>query len=802
MAKIDMHVHSKYSGRPSDWFLQKFGTNESYTEPEKLFEMTMKAGMDFTVITDHNQIEASEILKAKYPDRIITGCEYTVYFPEDGCKVHILTYDINRTQFDELNILRNDIYQFRNYIKNNNIAYSVAHATYSVNGKISLEHLERLILLFDVFEGINGSRNKLGNDLWMEVLKSLTPEMIDELVKKHGIEPMSDDPWIKGMTGGSDDHAALFIGSTYTETDAANTAEFIARLKDKKTVAGGRQNDYRSFAFTLYKILFDFSKSKSELTNTMMNKISSIIFGEEKFDITGWIMKKKFKRIKKKDKDNFLAHLSDLIDELQKKQNITIDEKFKLIFDVITDISDTIIKNFVKSTKKRIGKQDFVGVMQNISGIIPGIFLSLPFFTTLTHMFLSKPLIEQLRVRFSLNRDKKKRILWFTDTINDLNGVSVTLKKIGHYCVNTGRDLKIISALQPEEINDELPPNFINLPILYDFDLPNYETLKIKIPSLLKSVEMLYTYEPDEIYISSPGPIGLFGFLFSKLINAKTTGIYHTDFAEQAAKITGHVILSDFIEAGTKWFYGLFDRIAVPTMEYINILEKRGFDRSKMSVFKRGIDDDFLFISEKEMLKKIDDRDFTLIYAGRISEDKNIDFMIKAFKHLKKEYGFLKFKIAGDGPYLKHLKDKTGKIDGLSFLGRVKRKHLVSEYLDSDLLLFPSNTDTFGMVVLEAQACGLPAIVSNIGGPQDIVINDKTGNVISADNLDGWIDKIREYIDMKFNDADRLKKIKKNSRNNIVSNYNWENIMIEIFDENPGNAALKEKDNDRMEIAG
>src|SRR4030042_6827193 len=115
MAKMDMHVHSKYSGRPSDWFLQKFGTSESYTEPEKVYELALKAGMDFVVITDHNQIEGSLLLKKEYPDKVIAGCEFTVYFPEDECKIHMLVYDLDRQQFDELNILRNDIYLFRDY---------------------------------------------------------------------------------------------------------------------------------------------------------------------------------------------------------------------------------------------------------------------------------------------------------------------------------------------------------------------------------------------------------------------------------------------------------------------------------------------------------------------------------------------------------------------------------------------------------------------------------------------------------------------------------------------------------------
>ncbi|MBN2547318.1 MAG: glycosyltransferase [Spirochaetes bacterium] len=792
MAKMDMHVHSKYSGRPSDWFLQKFGTSESYTEPEKVYELALKAGMDFVVITDHNQIEGAMLLKKKYPDKVIAGCEFTVYFPEDECKIHILVYDLDRKQFDELNILRNDIYLFRDYIKKNNMAYSVAHATYSVNGKVTIEHLEKMILLFDVFEGINGSRNRMGNVVWTEVLRNLNEEIIFDLYKKHNIEPMSSESWVKGFTGGSDDHGALFIGKTYTEADVKTVHDFIQKLKDKKTAAGGRNNDYRSFAFTLYKILYDFSKSKNMISNTVISRISSAVFVEEKFDLTGWIMRNKFKKIKKKDKENFLSHLSDLLEGLKDKQNIPIEEKFKLLFDVIADISDALIKSFVKSIKKRVAKQDYIGVFQSISGLLPSIFLTIPFFSTLTHMYMSKPLLNELETRFNLGRNKKKRIFWFTDTINDLNGVSVTLKKIGHYCHKTGRDLTVISALLPEEINDELPPNYFNLPTVYDFKMPNYETLTLKIPSMLKSVEMLYDLEPDEVYISSPGPVGLFGYLFARLINAKTTGVYHTDFSEQAAKITGHVIVSELIENGTRWFYNLLDRISVPTAEYIKILKIRGYNGSKMSVFKRGIDDDFIGLNDKDIFKKINDEEFTMIYAGRISEDKNLDFLINVFNRLKKDFNFISLKIAGDGPYLDGLKEKCENMNNIEFLGRIKRKKLVDEYLDSDLFVFPSNTDTFGMVVMEAQACGLPAVVSDIGGPQEIILSNKTGTVVSTKNPDEWIKAVKEYIYLKFNNTESLKKIKKSARENIIKNYNWEKIMTSIFDDKISNIGKKE----------
>jgi len=189
MAQVDLHVHSKYSNHPSEWFLQRLGASESYTEPEAIYKLARKRGMDFVTVTDHNRIKASLELVKKHPQHCFSGVEATAYFPEDNCKVHILIYGLDREQFAKIQKKRLDIYKLRDYLKKQDLACVVAHATYSVNGKLTLEHLEKLILLFNHFEGRNGSRSTLHNDVLSRVLLGLTQEDIERLQRKHLIEP-------------------------------------------------------------------------------------------------------------------------------------------------------------------------------------------------------------------------------------------------------------------------------------------------------------------------------------------------------------------------------------------------------------------------------------------------------------------------------------------------------------------------------------------------------------------------------------------------------------------------------------
>jgi len=169
----------------------------------------------------------------------------------------------------------------------------------------------------------------------------------------------------------------------------------------------------------------------------------------------------------------------------------------------------------------------------------------------------------------------------------------------------------------------------------------------------------------------------------------------------------------------------LKDEIRVPTHEYMQILESRGFELRKIKIFRRGIDTG-LFSPQpmaRQFFQKrygLDDG-FNLLYVGRISRDKDLPFLVKVYERLLQIDERWNLIFVGDGPYLKELKVEMRQYKRVRFLGRVDYSSLPEIYSSADLLVFPSTTDTFGMVVLEAQACGLPALVSDRGGPKEII---------------------------------------------------------------------------------
>jgi glycosyltransferase involved in cell wall biosynthesis len=793
MARVDLHVHSKYSEHPSDWFLRRIGAKESYTEPEAIYRMAKDRGMDFVTITDHNRIEGSLLLHENHPSDTFTGVEFTTYFPGDGCKVHILVYGLTLQEFEELDALRTDIYRFSRRLKEMRLACSVAHATYPVNGMLTPGHLEEILLLFDVFEGINGGRNSVNNETWTDVLSSLSHGRIGDLIQKHGIQPSERDPWIKGLTGGSDDHAGLFVGCTSTIADASDPGEFLEAISDRRTRPGGRSNDYQSLVFTVYRIAYEYSRQKrNSASRGLLVSLTELVFERKDFRLKERLFMKRLSSAGG-NRARVYKLINGLIEDVRSHSSDPLETRLGILYSRISDLTDEFLRSLVSSIKKDIAEGDIVGFVTNASASIPGIFLSLPFFSAVREMFSNRELLEGLRKEsapFSAAPARRRRILWFTDTFSDLNGVSVTLEKIAELAGRSDSpdspSVRIVTSLETGSDPASEATSIVELPCIDSFSLPGYEKYLLKIPSILKALEMIARCEPDEIYISTPGPIGLTGLLVARLMSVKAVGFFHTDYARQAARIISDEAVTGLIEAYVRWFYGCCDEVRVPTDEYISILKSRGYEFRRVARFDRGIDTkEFSPVKMPRHLLAVRfglEHGPVLLYTGRISKEKNLDVAIDAFRQVQKRFPETNLVLAGDGPFLEELKEKTADITRVRFLGRIPHGDLPSLYSLADLLVFPSETDTFGMSVLEAQSCGLPALVSATGGPKEIIEDGVTGFVIRNGDPDEWAKGVIRVLEMMKKDHSTYMNLRREARSLVLHRFDWERNFAAMFD--------------------
>ena len=789
MIRADLHVHSRASKRPSEWFLQKVGAKESYTGIDTLYSTAKAAGMDFVTITDHNTIEGALELVEKYPADTFVSVETTTYFPENGCKIHILIFDITKEQFEEIQAVRHDIHRLRDLIQAHGLAYSVAHGFYSINQRLTIEVLEKLMLLFDVFEGLNGARNRYYNETWQDILKGLTPEKIRNLRGKYKITPMSSDPWIKGFTGGSDDHAGLFIGRTATNAQGdLSKAAFLQKIREKKTRCLGRCNDYKSFAFSIYKILCDYSShSGKNDPGGILSVINHVVFEDRQSRLKEWVTLRRIKK-GKAVKDKIILRFFEDVYNWSHHQNLDVDTKLANIYQSMGLLLDEFFKMLLDSFVGDFAKGDIGKLFRNLMSSFPALFISIPFFSALGHLARDRELMIRLRQEYTGKDDTApERVLWFTDTFKDLNGVSTTLESFRQESLKRRINLTFVTCTRNPDQNEQEAGNILYLPWIYSVTPEFYASFTLNFPSLLASMEMIYQCRPERMIISTPGPVGMLGMIMGNLMGLECISVYHTDFAAQADWVFKDADLTGMIRFLINRFYSFSTRIKVPTREYIRILEDQGHGLEKMSLFRRGMVADPLIpcpVRKKRFLdEKGVQRGTTLLWAGRMSHDKNLEFLLEAYHGARKTIPELNLVLCGDGPALELFRIQCSAHGRIHFMGMVDQAELLQYYETADLFVFPSTTDTFGMVILEAQSRGLPVLVTDVGGPQEIIEAGRTGHVLSLSDMGAWVKKIEEMHLLKTERPNEFAMMRAACRNHIMERHSWDEAFNDLLGE-------------------
>lgn len=587
MIRSDLHVHSRHSNNPAQWFMQHVGTQESYTTVEEVYTIAKNRGMDVVTITDHDTIEGALKLVELHPHDTFVSVEATAHFPENGCKIHVLVFDVTEAQFREIQRLRTNIYHLRDYLRDEHVAHSVAHATYSINGKLTFEILEKLILLFDVFEGINGSRNPRYNTIWRQVLSHLTPDDIDRLYQKYHIEPMSDTPWIKGFTGGTDDHAGLFIGQTFTVAESQSRHEFLQSIKDKHTLSDGRSGDFKMIAFAFYKIACDFARRTSDRKSTnVLSFVNDVIFEHKRPGIRARLAMQIMKRRKNEKNKIVTRALDDLIDDFVNNGQLSVDEKIDKVYDTMAMMTDNFLTLIFDSLQHDFRKGDLPGVISHFSAILPAMFLSAPFFSSLKYMSRERDLCTRLKTSYLESRTHaEKRILCFSDRVYKLDAISAALRHFVWRSSSTtipsvSLILPSLSGQKPRHTSFPFP--ILYLPTIYEYTPELYRSYTIRVASLLKSLEMIYEEHPDEIIVATPGPVGLIGIIAGKLLGVPLVGIPHVEYTEQTQQMVSDGLLNAPMEMYTRWVYSLLDEIYAPSEGHRNMLEALGFKTPKI----------------------------------------------------------------------------------------------------------------------------------------------------------------------------------------------------------------------------
>ena len=781
--KADLHVHSKYSTRPSQWILQKINCPESFTEPKEIYQIAKKKGMSLVTITDHNVIDgALEI--ADLPDAFVSE-EVTTYFPRNNCKIHVLAYNITEKNHEDIQKSRNSIFELVEYLQTENIIHAIAHPFYSVNDKLTIENFEMLLLLFKNFE-FNGARDQFQNNALRYILSNIKQTDIQRLSEKHDIEPNFTKPWEKNITGGSDDHGSFHIAETYTEVAGAETIEdFLGGIENNRAKAMGRTAQPETLAHNLYGIAYQFYKHRFNLAShvkkdPLMHFINRFL-SPEKHQGDALLARLyhswNFRKSKKAEihnnksfqdviKHEALALIRDDPELIQiyKNGNGDIKNLERKWFEFTNKVSNKVLLHFGNYFFDHLLGANIFSIFNSIGAAGSLYAVIAPYFLSYSMFSGGKQLAQQFKERLVPNEpagteNHAAYVAHFTDTFYEINGVALTLQQQVGIAQKMGKRYTVITCDDTKRESGREIQNFLPVGVT---KLPVYREQKLYYPPFLEMLDYCYNNNFTHIHSSTPGPIGLAALIIARILKLPVNGTYHTSLPQYARYLTGDPTIEDLMWKYVLWYYNQMDLVFVPSMSTGKELEQRGIHPNKIRVFPRGIDVKRFHPSKQS--RTVDHRyglgrHPRLLYVGRVSKEKNLELLADVFKSQISKIPHASLTIVGDGPYLKEMRE-TLKGTPTVFTGYLEGDALAGVYASCDLFVFPSTTDTFGNVILEAQASGLPVIVTDSGRPQENLIPGKTGLVVRANDPDAFRDGIKTLI----TNSDRLRNMGKRAR--------------------------------------
>jgi len=233
--KIDLHCHDHNSDIPDELWGRLLGLPETWLKTKDLIKCLKKNDCDVFTVTNHNNARSCWDLKAAGED-VLPGAEFTCYFNEYNLFMHVLTYGFNEEQEQQLNNKRSDVYSFLIYAAQQNLPVILPHPLflYTRNDLINLELFEKLAVIFQRFEVLNGQRDQWQSVLTLSWAQGLTADKINSYAIKHNLNPSDfavDPNQPKVLTGGSDDHIGVFAGECGSYLHIPDLAE---RLKTQK----------------------------------------------------------------------------------------------------------------------------------------------------------------------------------------------------------------------------------------------------------------------------------------------------------------------------------------------------------------------------------------------------------------------------------------------------------------------------------------------------------------------------------------------------------------------------------------
>lgn len=316
-------------------------------------------------------------------------------------------------------------------------------------------------------------------------------------------------------------------------------------------------------------------------------------------------------------------------------------------------------------------------------------------------------------------RGERRRVAVIADGIGSMHGVTHTIEQIRERGV-PGFDVDIVGTD---------PGVDRRLPAATELQVPFYEGMALGVPGLPDLVEVLADSCYDLVHVTAPGPAGIAATLMSRITGVPLIASYHTEIATYAGMRTRDEALEALTRAGLGAFYTAPGAVLSPSPSADASVIALGADPTTLGRWERGVDTDRFDPAKAD--PEAFPGEIKVLYAGRLTREKGVDLLAESFIRAHDRDPRLHLLLAGGGPEEAELRERLG--ERATFLGWLGGEDLPRAYASADAFLFCSGTDTYGQVILEAAASGLPVVAVAAGGPATLIENRHTGLLCRPD---------------------------------------------------------------------